>query len=1033
MLALAKGQHLPRDRVLETLWPGQDPTTAVHSLHQVMHMARTAMRRPGARDLLVLEGDQVSLCPAELVTVDVVEFEARAAAALAAGSPRLLAEADRLYTGDLLPELPYADWAEERRGTLRAAHHAVLVRLAEAQARDGRDEAAQLALERVLAEDPAHEAAVRASMRLLAKAGRRSAALERYEVLRDQLLETYGTDPDEQSRQLFRELLTGHGPALPLGGSLPAPATSFVGREREVSDIAGLVGRRRLVTLTGPGGCGKTRLAVAVASAVEHDYEQGAWFVDLGALTDARLVPDVVADALELTPGAAPSPVRSLALQLRSWTALVVLDTCEHLLPACAELTDTLLAECPGLNVLATSRQPLHASGEATFRVPSLALPPSPDEDDGTSLVTRTDSFAAVQLFVDRASEARADFLLTPENAGAVARLCRALDGIPLAIELAAARVVVLEPEEIVERLDRVLAVLASGGRGTDRHATIRATLEWSHELLTADEQLLLHRLSCFAGSFDLPAVDAVCGTPPLAGDLVNLLYLLVDKSLVLVVHVPEGTRYRLLDTVRQLGHEKLVAAGHTDAVASRHCAHYLSVAQQLDPDHGSARQGSVLSRFDRDHDNFRAALQWSVDRSPGSALALAACLWRYWFLRCHVVEGGDWMDRVLGATSEVSESRAQALVGLTGLNARRGLSEQIRYQAADAVHVMEQLDDPAGVALHQLVQASMVWATHDVTAAEALIEQVAGDARELGRLDLVSAATWLRAHCALTREDDLAADRWLDECLLQLDEVDPRCPPFLAVVTPCVMPVPVAARLLPMYEESLLVGRRVGVALARSFVHAAQAYPPRLRGDMDAARSAAATAMRLFDGLGDQLGRAQALNLLGCIARDDRRFDDAERHLLDAYASRHDIGDRRGEWMTRANLALSHALQGDCAIGHQEATACLAAFEAVEDQPSIANTLGLLGAIEFASGDLASARAWYSRAVTGFVRQSWPRVEAWHRILLAELSLETGHPVEARAELEATTALLRLQGSRIAGQRVDALRGRLDVGAPQC
>ena len=750
MLALATGQRTARDRVLESLWPGQDPTAAVHNLHQAMYTARRTLRHPGARDLLVLEGDQVLLCPAESVQVDVVEFERRAALALASDDPRLLAEADQLYTGDLLPELPYADWAGERRGTLRAAHHAVLVRLAEAQAHDGRTEAAQLGLERVLAEDPAHEAAVRASMRLLVKAGRRSAALERYEILRDALLEAYGTDPDEQSRQLFRELLTGQGPPLPLGGRLPAQPTSFVGRTRELADIVGLVGRHRLVTLTGPGGCGKTRLAVEVARTVECDYEQGAWFVDLGALTDPRLVPDAVADALELTPGAAPSPVRSLVLQLRSWRALVVIDTCEHLLVACAELMDGLLADCPGLNVLATSRQPLHATGETSFWVPSLALPPSPDDDDGTAPVAGTASFAAVQLFVDRAKEIRADFLLTLDNAGAVARLCRSLDGIPLAIELAAARVVVLEPKEIVERLDRVLAVLASGTAGPDRHATIRATLEWSHDLLSPDEQQLLHRLSCFAGSFDLPAAEAVCGAPPLAGDLVDLLYLLIDKSLVLVVRVPEGTRYRLLDTVRQLSREKLAAAGHTDAVASRHCAHYLSVAQRLDPDHGSAHQDTVLSRFDRDHDNFRAALRWSVDRSPTSALALAASLWRYWFLRCHVAEGGHWMDRVLDAAPGASQARAEVLVGLTGLNARRGLSERIRYQAADAVHVMEQLDDPGGVALHQLVQATMLWATHDVTAAEALAERVAADARALGRLDLVAAATWLGAHCAL-------------------------------------------------------------------------------------------------------------------------------------------------------------------------------------------------------------------------------------------------------------------------------------------
>jgi tetratricopeptide (TPR) repeat protein len=513
-----------------------------------------------------------------------------------------------------------------------------------------------------------------------------------------------------------------------------------------------------------------------------------------------------------------------------------------------------------------------------------------------------------------------------------------------------------------------------------------------------------------------------------MGAETVQLLHQLIDKSLVLVLREPDGTRYRLLDTVRQLAREKLAEVGQTDEVASRHCAHFVSVAQGLNPEHGSAQQVSALPRLERDHDNFRAALRWSVDRSPASAVALAASLWRFWFLRCHVVEGGRWMDRVLEAAPEPSRSRAEALVGLTGLNARRGLSERIRYQAADAVRVMEQLDDPGGVSLHRLVQAGMVWATHDVTVAEALVDRVTADARDLGRLDLVAAATWLRAHCALTREDDVAADQYLAECWLQLQEVDPRCPPFLAVVTPCVIPVPVAGRLVPMYEESLLVGRRVGVALAQGFVQAARAYPPRLRGDLGGARSAASQAVRHFDALGDQLGRAQALNLSGCIDRDDGKYDDAGGHLLEAYRLRHALGDRRGEWMTRANLALSRALQGDPAEGHAQALACLAAFEAVEDQPSIANGLGLVGALGIACGDLGGARAWYSRAVTALASQSWPRVEAWHRILLAELCLEEGDHTAARPEIDAAADLVRRQRSRIAGARLEGLAAQLDM-----
>jgi predicted ATPase/DNA-binding SARP family transcriptional activator/tetratricopeptide (TPR) repeat protein len=1030
MLALANGQRVPRERLLEALWPEQEPATATHNLHQAMYVARRALRHSGVSDLLTMDGDQVVLCPGRVVEVDAVVFEHRAAAALAADDAGLLAEVDDLYAGDLLPELPYSDWAVDRRTGLREAHHAVLVRLAETQALDGSTEASQLVLERVLIEDSVHEGAVRASMRLLARAGRRSAALERYEALRDALLEAYGTDPDDQSRQLFRELLTTQESIGATRGRLPSQATSFVGREGELRDVGELVRRARLVTLTGPGGCGKTRLAVEAARAAAGHHAQGAWFVDLGALSDGDLVPDVVANALELTPGAGPAPERSLAQQLRSWRALIVLDNCEHLLQACAELADTVLAACPGVHLLTTSREPLFATGEVTFRVPSLALPPVMESEGRTEEVPaeRVAGFAAVQLFVDRAQQVRPEFALTGDNSGAVARLCRSLDGIPLAIELAAARVVLLEPGEIIQRLDQVLSVLTSGEPGRNRHATIRAVLDWSHDLLSAAEQILLHRLSCFAGSFDLPAVEAVCGGPPLGHDLIHLLSRLVDKSLVLVVRSPAGTRYRLLDTVRQFSNEKLTAAGGTDVAATRHCAHYLSVARLLDPDYGDAAQDDVLGRLEREHDNFRTAMRWSIEHEPDSALALAASLWRFWFLRCHVIEGGQWLDRVLEAAPGPSRARAQALVGLTGLNARRGLSDRIRNQAADAVRVMEQLDDPAGVALHQLVHASMVWATHDVAEAERLAAGVANAARALGRPELLAAATWLQAHCALTREDDVTADRLLGECLVQLGEVDPRCAPFVTVITPCVVLVPVAGRLVPSYEESLLVGRRVGTAQAIGFVLAAQAYAPRLRGDLGAACSAATRAVRQFEGLGDKLGRAQALNQLGCIARDERRFDDAASYLREAYALRHEVGDRRGEWMTRANAALSRSLQGDVVGGRDEAHACLAAFEAVEDQPSIANTLGLLGALALASGDIALARGWYSRAVTRLVRQSWPRIEAWYRILLAELSFEDGDPRAARPEADEAATLLRLQRSRLAQERLATLRRRLDL-----
>ncbi len=403
-------------------------------------------------------------------------------------------------------------------------------------------------------------------MQVLAHTGRRSEALARYERLVDDLLDAYGTDPDAQTAALFRELLTG-SPAeernlqatetTTESGYLPDPITSFIGRERELVDVERLIGRARLLTLTGAGGAGKTRLALAAAQKVRHKYPDGVWFVDLAAVGESLLVADAVAEALKLDSGAAPSRGQALVDQLRNRTLLIVLDNCEHLLAACSHLVTAVLTGCPNVHVLATSREPLHAQGEYTFRVPSLALP-SPDRHTDPDL-TQIGQLAAVRLFVERAAQVRPGFALDADNAQGVIDLCRRLDGMPLALELAAARTAVLEPAEIVQRLGDALSTLGGGPNGITRQRTLRGTLEWSHDLLTEPEQILLRRLSVFSGGFTLTAVEAVCAQPPLGRpELLDLLAKLVDKSLVVSEKTPDGTRYRQLETVRQFGTENL-------------------------------------------------------------------------------------------------------------------------------------------------------------------------------------------------------------------------------------------------------------------------------------------------------------------------------------------------------------------------------------------------------------------------------------------------------------------------------------------
>jgi len=395
---------------------------------------------------------------------------------------------------------------------------------------------------------------------------------------------------------VFRELLTGAPPgpqrrapadrpesSTGEAGHLPTPVTSFVGRERELADVQRLLGRARLLTLTGAGGCGKTRLAVQAAQRERRSYPDGVWFVDLAAVDESLLVADVVSGTLGLEPGAGSDRGQALVDQLRGRSALIVLDNCEHLLAACAHLVAALLVGCPGVDVLATSREPLQAPGEFTFRVPSLTLPAPGRVGDRDLAALR--QLASVRLFVERAGQVRPGFALDAGNAQGVVDLCRRLDGMPLALELAAARTAVLEPAEIVVRLGDALSVLGHGPVGVTRHQTMRATLEWSHDLLTEREKILLRRVSVFAGSFTLPALEAICCGAPLDGtELLDLLGRLVDKSLVLAERTNSGSRYRQLEPVRQFSRENLDRAGETSRLAAAHCGYYLDFAAAHDP-----------------------------------------------------------------------------------------------------------------------------------------------------------------------------------------------------------------------------------------------------------------------------------------------------------------------------------------------------------------------------------------------------------------------------------------------------------------
>ena len=448
-------------------------------------------------------------------------------------------------------------------------------------------------------------------------------------------------------------------------GNLPLERTSFVGREREIAEVERLLSERRLLTLCGPGGSGKTRLALAAARRLAEGFEDGAWWIELAPVSDPEHVPQAVAQAVGVPEARDVSPTEALTEHLEGREALLVLDNCEHLVEACAELADALLGSCPDLKLLATSREPLRVAGETNFMVPSLSVP-----DPGRSPSTgELAGYEAVGLFVERAGEADSGFALTERNAAAVARLCERLDGIPLAIELAAARIRVLTVEQLLKKLEDPLGLLTAGSRtAAARHRTLRATLRWSHDLLEEEERALFRRLSVFAGGFMLEAVEAVGE----ARRSLALLSELVDKSLVLTEAEAKGAlRYRMLEPVRQYALERLVETGEAEETRHRHAAFFVDLAEEAEPELMGAGQAQWFGRLRTELGNLRGALSWSLEpgddsqERAGLGLRLAAALWRFWDVE-GFQEGKRWLRTALERDpGGLPAVRAKALGGI--------------------------------------------------------------------------------------------------------------------------------------------------------------------------------------------------------------------------------------------------------------------------------------------------------------------------------------------------------------------------------
>jgi non-specific serine/threonine protein kinase len=675
--------------------------------------------------------------------------------------------------------------------------------------------------------------------------------------------------------------------------NLPLQLTTFVGRERALVELGRLLASARLLTLTGPPGVGKTRLALQVAGEARDEFVDGVWLVELAPLADPALVPLAVAETVGVHEETGWPLLTKLTDALRSQQMLLVLDNCEHLIVACAALADTLLRACPHLVIVATSREALGIAGETAWPVPSLTVPVDNQSDGADDLTVMRQSEAA-QLFAARAGAALPTFSLTDRNARAISRVCRRLDGIPLALELAAARVRVLSIDQLAARLDDAVVggidvgtsdrfrLLTGGSRAASpRQQTLRAAIDWSYALLSERERALLRRLSVFSGGWTLEAAERVCADDTLTTDEVfGLLLDLVDKSMV--VAEPEGVEahYHLLDTLRQYGAERLREADEEAAVRSRHLVWCAALAEDVAPRLHNGEQGRWLGRLEREHDNVRAALAWSLTGESGDATAtseraerglqLAGALGWFWYLRGYLVEGGRWLGSVLAASPgqpTASRARALALAGL--LSENQGDYRQAEALLRECLTLARQVGDAPGVARALTILGLVMRNVGHYQAAIELLGDGLATARACGDhwIEMVS-LLWLgsvaRYQGDVERATDLldaslAISRTVGDEIIRLRILSHR-----GMVAHAQGQQRLATELL---EESLTLARRVGSKWGAAVALTDLGIVASAGGDAARATLYCLDALTLFRDLGDRWGIARGLHTLGRLA----------------------------------------------------------------------------------------------------------------------------------------------------------------------
>ncbi len=744
--------------------------------------------------------------------------------------------------------------------------------------------------------------------------------------------------------------------------NLPIQLTSFIGRDREMAEAKHMLATGRLVTLTGGGGAGKTRLALQIAAEHLERFPDGVWLVELASLVDPDLIPQRVAAAL----GVREEPIRPLLLTLKDYLQskelLLVLDNCEHMVDGCASLVETLLRTCPNLRIIATSQHALRIAGEWTYRVPSLALP----DLDSLLPVETLAQCEAVRLFVERARASRPEFAMTRENARAVAHVCHRLDGIPLAIELAAARLKLMSVEQTAARLDDRFHLLRGGSRtAPPRHQTLRATMDWSHELLSESERVLLRQLAVFAGGWVLEAAEAIYAEEGAAGDyeVLDLLSQLVDKSLVVCEEQDGEFRYRVLETVRQYGLERLGESGEAESVRGRHRDWCLRLAEQAEPELRGAKHKVWLGRLEREHDNLRAALEWSLQRGNADiALRLAGALWWLWFVHGHWREGRQWLDRALAGSRAVGEAdtaaRAKAIYAAAALAWRQWDHARAAALAQDSLALCRNLGDRLGIATSLTILGQVALRQGNFERAHSAFVESHALYQEIGDTWGIAATLLALGFAADARNDSAGACALYEESARLFRELGEKWGLAMALrqLGQNAIVSGDYTRATALLEESLMLCQELGDTAGIAYAQNPLGIAARAQRDYARAESLHLASLNLYRQLGDEGGIAYTLSHLGILAIRRGDAERAEEALRESLTMFRRLGDRGGMTTCLEGLAEVAAAEGK----HERAARLFGAAAALRETTGSPGTASDPAEYEHA---VASARAALSDA----------------------------------------------------------------------